>query len=113
MAARIRRRIGHGVYGEYFVGHGMARDVEPTAAAIGVAPAFVVQALGVVAEEQIFAPGLIALLQPRPRHVRGAAADEFALVAQAAVNTGNLHHQCAIPEAAASSIRRPVMKRSS
>src|SRR3979490_393292 len=98
------RRIGDGVNGQYFVGDRVAHEIEPLAAALRVAPAFEVQALGIVAKEQIFAPSLVALLQPRPREVRCAAARELAFVAQTAVNTADLHHQCAIPDAAASSI---------
>src|SRR5580700_10618644 len=108
-----RRRIGDGVHREDFVGHRAPRQIEPLAAALRVAPTFEVQSLGIVAKEQIFAPSSVALLQSGPRQVRCAAAGEFAFIAQTAVNTGNLHHQCAIPDAAASSMRRPVMKRSS
>src|ERR1700733_12084648 len=75
-----RRRIGHCVHGEYFVSDRMARDIEPPAAAIGVAPALEVQTLGVVAKEQIIPPGRIALLQARPHHVRGTAAGELAFI---------------------------------
>src|SRR5260370_40063892 len=101
------RRIGDGVHGQYFVGDGIAHQIEPLAAALRVPPAFEVQALGIVPEEQVLAPRLVAVLQPRPREARCAAARELAFVAQTAVNTADLHHHCAIPDAAASSISRP------
>src|SRR5277367_4997337 len=107
------RRIGDGVHGQNLVGRRVAHEIEPPAAALRVAPTFVVHALGILAKEQVLAPDVVALPQARPRQVRGAAARELVFVAEAAENTGDAHHQWAIPDAAASSMRRPVMNRSS
>ena len=112
-----RRRIAHAVHREYVVRHGVARDVEPLPAPARVPPALEVHALGVVAEEEIVAPVRIRRRERRSLDVGRSAAHELGLVAQATPRTAELHHvaapQCAIPEAAASSISRPVTKRSS
>jgi hypothetical protein len=42
-----------------------------------------------------------------------SAKDKFGLIAHAAPRTDELHHQCAIPAAPASSINRPLANRSS
>jgi len=82
--------------------------LNPLAAALRVAAsARKCRPLGLSAKEQVFAPSLVALLQSRPRQMRCPARTRTrSRSRQAAVNTGDLHHQCAIPDAAASSIRR-------
>src|SRR5579864_283253 len=115
-----RRRLAHPVDRQHLVRHGVAGEVEPAPTAIRMAPALAVHALGIVTEEKILAPHGIAGGKVRAADVRGATADKLALITRSAPGTGKLHHrrsllppQCAMPEAAASSIRRPVVKRSS
>src|SRR5260370_39576812 len=87
-----RRRLGHGVDGQHVVRHRMARQIDPTPAALHMAPALEVHTLGVVPKEEVAAPGLIAGVEPGPLNVRCAAAYEFVLVARPAADTGYSHH---------------------
>src|SRR6266852_4231535 len=74
-----RRRLGHGVDGQHFVRHRAARQIEPTPAALRVAPALEVHTLRIVPEEEIATPGLIACIERWPLNVSRAAAHEFVL----------------------------------
>jgi hypothetical protein len=103
----------HAVDRNDFVRDGAANDIEPLAAAKSVTPPLAMQAFGIFAKEQIPAPFLIGAIEGWACDVRGAAANEFRFIAQAAPRAIELHHQCAIPAPAASSMRRPVLNRSS
>ena len=95
------------------MGDGIARDIEPLAAAIRVTPPFAMQPFGIFPKEEILAPCLVARIDGRTYHTGRPAADEFRFVADTAPGTVELHHQCTIPEPAASSISRPVVNRCS
>src|SRR5689334_23552861 len=73
--------------------HGMAGDVEPAAAAVGVAPALEMHALRIVAKEQVFTPGNIACVETRAADVRGPTTAEFTLIARTAIGATKLHHR--------------------
>src|SRR5882724_10682455 len=114
-ASAIVESSSHGpadvIYRDDFMCRGIARDIEPLTATIGVTPALVMQALGIFPKEQILAPCFVARIDGRTHHTGRPAADEFRFVAHTAPGTVELHHQCAIPEPAASSINRPVVNR--
>src|SRR3546814_15002840 len=80
-----RRRRTHRVDGEDLVGDGVARDVEPAPAALGVVPALEQQALRVVAQEDELRPFGVgeAGRVLRPLDVRLAAAMEFGQIGRA------------------------------
>src|SRR5215468_9410882 len=106
-----RRRLGHAIYGEHLMRQGVAGDVEPAAATICVAPALEMNALRVVAEEEVLAPALITRTKLGSRDVARAAADELALIARATPGTSELHHGVA-PRRLSARCRRPPPHRS-
>jgi hypothetical protein len=96
--ASAGRPLGDAVHRLDLVRDRVAQHVEPQAAAEGVAPALGVFALGVVAEVQVGAPGLVAAVQRWPRDAGGAAAVELVLRARAAQGAGQLHHRAGLNE---------------
>src|SRR5579871_74329 len=94
---------------------GVAGHLEPAPAAERVHPALPEGALRIVADEQEPPPFLVGQRSGlrRIRHACLAAVGELDLVALAAPGAGDLEHQCATPAAPCSSIRAPVVKRSS
>src|ERR1700722_9867002 len=108
---RSRRRLAELESRRRPVGQRIAQEIEPLPAAIGVTPALDTLTFDVGAEVQVPPPHFIVGFQRRPHQRGGAAIHELDLIAFAAPGTGKPHHQCAIPEAAASSTSFPVMKR--
>src|SRR6266702_7524874 len=76
--------------------HGMARHIEPLAAAFGVNPAFEMDAFGVLAHEQILRPvgigHLFILGCGRADNMSFMAIAEFMLVASAAIRAVDKKH---------------------
>src|ERR1700722_4429060 len=89
--------------------------VEETAAAMDVPPTFLMRALRVAARIQKIRPRLVINRTriARARDMRLAAVAELVLWPRAAPGASDQQHQCATAAAAASSIRRPVLNRSS
>ena len=88
--------------------HRTAGDIEPLTAALGMAPALVMNTFRVVSEKQVVTPGFVINTFIRPGDVRLAAEGEFGFISWTAMWAGNLQHQWATPAAAPSSIRAPV-----
>src|SRR2546428_13879656 len=76
--------------------HGVAQRIEPAPAAARVAPLFVMQALGVLAHEDIVAPLRVGhgVGGGGPDNAAFATAGEFDLGAGAAPGTNDLQHGC-------------------
>src|SRR5439155_22166551 len=97
---------------QHIVRQGVERDIEPLSATVGVPPALQMHPLGIVAKEEVFAPDHIACGGVRPGEVSGAAADELALVAQAAPRAVELHHGFAAPASISARSLRQRLRRS-
>src|SRR5687768_7029267 len=80
----FRPPLSHRPGRDDLVRRGVPLDIEPLPAAVAVAPALGVLALGVRAEEQELRPLLVVRAGGRARGLRLAAEGEFRLVAQPA-----------------------------
>jgi transcriptional regulator of arginine metabolism len=114
---RIPRVIGSVglVLTDKLAGGRIPHQVEPAPAAVGVVPALGERALGVVAHEQVVGPGLVG-----ERVGVGGVGDaglpavgELDLVARPAPRARDQQHQWATAAAPCSSIRAPLVNRSS